>query len=121
MFREGKFMDRKTLLAISLCFLIYLGWQKLYLQPYQTSTTQTLTVQNPSAPPSENLSQHLNTTAGDQTKLSQSSAVQQKAPSAKRPAQRLALQTSLGEAILGDDGRFFADWTLKGYKLGISS
>jgi YidC/Oxa1 family membrane protein insertase len=119
-------MDRKTLLAVTLCFLIYLGWQKFYIQPYYQAGPTSVTsgqIANPS-----NLSQNARDgiqeeqTQQDRTTTSQSSPTLHPAPApvAKRPSQKLPLHTSIGEAILGDDGRFFADWTLKSYKLDIS-
>lgn len=115
-------MDRKTLLAVTLCFLIYIGWQKFFIQPYVPgpSTQSSAVLSHPEGGQQTIGSAAPSSTHQDQTKLSQSSPVQQNPAAPRKPAQKLPLHTSIGEALVGDDGRFFADWTLKTYKLGIS-
>jgi YidC/Oxa1 family membrane protein insertase len=103
-------MDRRTLLAITLCLFIYLGWMKLYNEPrmqQHQASIQSNQV-NPSSPSSPPDSQSR-----------QAPQSQSKTP-LKHDPQRISLQTSTGEAILGDTGNFLQNWHLKSYKVGIS-
>jgi len=82
-------MDRKTLIAVALCFLIFVTWDRLVLQPRLSQVTPPTTqVQSaPITPPEE------------------------------PKANSLAVRTALGEAFLGDRGAFFTDFRLKDYTL----
>lgn len=102
-------MDRRTTLAIVLCFLIYMGWQKFYLEPRmphqptqtaqtaETTGTQTQAVTSPGTP----------------------NTVAKAAPS--RPSETVTLPTGTGDAVLNDSSGFFSGWKLKSYRLGLSS
>jgi YidC/Oxa1 family membrane protein insertase len=104
-------MDRKTLLAISLCFLIYLGWQKFYIEPrFPVGKTGAPTAQ---------------TTPISSAPVKDSATTSQAAPTATTPTktrepQKMTLATSTGDAIISDTGPIFTDWTLKSYKLGLA-
>jgi YidC/Oxa1 family membrane protein insertase len=103
-------MDRRTLLAITLCFLIFLGWQKFYLEPRHQAAQQQQAL---TAPPAQ-APQSAQPPATD-------AASAQAAPSAPAAATRTErLATGTGDALIGDGARFFAGWTLKSYKLGIA-
>jgi YidC/Oxa1 family membrane protein insertase len=108
-------MDRKTLLAMTLCLLIYAGWQKFYIEPHvQPQNTQTLNVEHKEA------SRPTETTLTTQSAPKKDSTSQSARSTPPHTPQKLSLQTGTGEAILGDSGSFFLDWNLKSYKLGIS-
>jgi YidC/Oxa1 family membrane protein insertase len=100
-------MDRRTLLAIALCFGIFALWQKLYLEPRVPAP-------------------------GAQTQV-QTQTAQQQAPTAQTfpaaaapPALRskepksVPVATGIGVAEAGNGTRFFTGWNLKGYRLGTS-
>ena len=106
-------MDRRTLLAITLCFLIYMGWQKYYLEPrLPTTNVSQITNQKPEQQPI--------TTTQNAAPEEEASAP---APELthKRPTQTLALETPTGQAAVGDGADIFADWSLKNYHEGVSN
>src|SRR6185437_11197778 len=112
-------MDRRTVLAITLCFLIYLGWQKYYLEPRIPHN------EAPTAQTTEN-QQTLQTANSSNQSLS----AQNEAPSSaetnhqtvpKHPAQTVTLQTGTGDATLGDSSPFFVGWSLKNWHQGLSN
>lgn len=126
---EGKFMDRRTLLAMTLCFLIFLGWQKLFPQYYPNQAThssaQSLQVAQSQSTPSQ-ASTQTNNTQSSQTASSGSTGAAQtiqkisgQSSQATAP-QSIQVATSIGEASIGDAQSFFTGWRLKGYKQGIS-
>ncbi len=99
-------MDRRTLLAITLCFMIYLGWHKFYIEPRFQQTSQNpitetaVTTQDQSAPSS-----------GHKAQSPQKS---------KLPPVELSLSTGTGDSRLSDGSSFISDWQLKSYKLGMA-
>lgn len=104
-------MDRRTLLAIALCFLIFMGWQKLYLEPRmprapQAPTTATQTQGRPSSPSGTSQKQGQSITAP--------TAVAQK------PLESKPVATAIGTAQVGNGSKFFTGWDLKTYRLGIA-
>jgi YidC/Oxa1 family membrane protein insertase len=101
-------MDRNTILAVTLCFLIFLGWQKFYQEPRmhpQSVQQSTPTVQSPSA---------------STVLFNQESPLKKVKDSHPRPSKNVRISTGTGEAILGDGGYVFSGWQLKSYKLGLS-
>lgn len=111
-------MDRRTLTAIILCFGIFLGWQKLYMEPrlqlakqeqQQQTTTETRT------PPSTSTSA-TNAPVAQQPTASTHAAV----PQSKRPSQTETILTGTGEATLSDGGKMIRGWNLKDYYQGLS-
>ncbi len=108
-------MDRRTLLAISLSFLIFFGWQKLYLEP------RTRPVGNPpgieTAIQDQNRQTSITGVAPDQITRGGSPTTP---PPAQHAPQTLALANGTGSAVLGDGSAFFVGWDLKSYRLGIS-
>jgi len=110
-------MDRKTLLAMALCLLVFLGWQKLMEQKFASHNPAQ--IQSLTPPPSStegSISQ--NSTALVQNASLQTPSKPKQA--LRQPEQKVTLVTQTGDAILGDSGSFFLGWNLKGYKLGIS-
>lgn len=114
-------MDRRTLLAITLCFLIYLGWQKLYFEPrFQAEHPQAPTaLTNPSESTGNQTQTHETkpSAIGDQ-KIQSYSAKSTKP--VHRDSQKLQVPTSIGQVTLSDSSAFFSGFSLKSYKLGIS-
>ena len=109
-------MDRRSFLAIVLCFLVFLGWQKLYIEPRlpHGNPAATLTQAQP-----ENQSGA--TAVGSQTpNPSQASSVTGEIKHASAPQTR-EIPTGTGQAILGDGGNFFVGYNLKAYQQGLSA
>lgn len=101
-------MDRRTILAIALSFLIFFGWQKFYLEPRQQAYQQT------------------QTQVTQQTTQAGGGAVNTGAPETRaavkagRPqpaAQRESIDATTGVAVVGNGAAFFEEWSLKEYTL----
>jgi YidC/Oxa1 family membrane protein insertase len=106
-------MDRRTLLAIILCFGIFLAWQKLYIEPRMPKQVQT-TTQTQSQP---SASTSTTTAPSAQQSTTQTQAA---APQAKKPAQTESLISGTGDAILADSGKWIRSWNLKEYYRGLN-
>ncbi len=106
-------MDRRTLLAISLCFGIFLAWQKLYIEPRMPKQVQTT---------AETASQTPTTTATTSAANAQQSSAltQTAAPQVKKPARTETLPTGTGDVVLSDSGKMIGGWNLKNYYQGLS-
>ena len=102
-------MDRKTLLAISLCFLIYAGWQKYYIEPRMPQAMQQV------YPPTQ-----MTGMQPSQQLYPAQSGVISSSNSAPRPSQTRSLETKIGQAVIGDGWDMFVGWTLKSYKTALS-
>ncbi len=105
-------MDRRTLLAITLCFLIYVGWQKYYLEPRLHTQTQ-----EQGAETSSRSGEIARSKATSETTLR---LPPQSTAHHSHPSKKITLSTETGESLINEEGPFFSNWTLKGYKLGIS-
>jgi YidC/Oxa1 family membrane protein insertase len=107
-------MDRRTLLTISICFLIYLGWQKFYLEPrlpHPQAVSQTVgTTGSTSATTTSSTANTAEISSGTATPVTNT----------KKPTQTLSLQTGTGEAVAGDGSAVFSDWKLKSYRVGLA-
>jgi YidC/Oxa1 family membrane protein insertase len=104
-------MDRRTLLAIALCFLVYAGWQKYMMPQHAVVQQQQAQTQSPTATQSSaTLSAGSSSTASTAVNTTQT-----------HPSETLPLSTSVSNATLGDDGKFFVEWNLKDYKKGIAA
>lgn len=106
-------MDRKSLLAIVLCFGIFLAWQKLYIEPHMpkqvpVTEQQTTAAQNTGTPTSPTATTSIPPSEG------------KGAPHAAHPARTITLQTGTGDAVIGDNGKVFTGWNLKDYYQGLS-
>ena len=88
-------MDRKTLLAIVLCFGIYLSWQKLYVEP-RLPAPEILT---PASPPTTPVASQIQATTH------------------ATATAYLPISIGSGEAVVTNGSYFFQRWTLKNYKL----
>jgi YidC/Oxa1 family membrane protein insertase len=108
-------MDRRTLLAISLSFLIFFGWQKYYLEPRSHQSAPQGVVAGLQAPGAEPVITGVTPTATAGGKSATPSA-----PPTRHAPQTLAIPNGTGAAILGDGAPFFTGWDLKSYRLGIS-
>jgi YidC/Oxa1 family membrane protein insertase len=109
-------IDRRTLLAITLCFGIFLAWQKLYIEP-QMAAKQAVTQQAQT----QSTTQTAQATAiaagsGSDTKTLAAAPV-----SKLKPAQTLPLSSGIADAKIGDGGEFIADWTSRNYHQGLST
>jgi YidC/Oxa1 family membrane protein insertase len=101
-------MDRRTLIAMVLCFLIFLGWQKLYIEPHMPHT---LAVSQAIAP----------VLAPNTTAIAPSAPIGNiTQPTTAHPTETRVIPGDVGNAILGDGNRAFVDWSLKSYKLGLT-
>jgi YidC/Oxa1 family membrane protein insertase len=104
-------MDRRTLLAVGLCFLIMLGWQKFYIEPNTPPPTQKVetaatspaavvnTVNNTTSPANSVVESAANTPLATHTGKVQKS-----------------LQIKAAKVEVGSGSRFFSNWTLEQYK-----
>jgi YidC/Oxa1 family membrane protein insertase len=106
-------MDRKTLLAMALSFLIIFGWQKLYLEPRLPRNNTQIAQINHQQQSQPNQAQ--STTPPNGASLSQAS----KPTSAPKAKQELPLEVSTGAAKISNGPKLFADWNLKSYKLSL--
>lgn len=102
-------MDRRTVLAIALCFGVFLAWQKLYIEPRMPKPQPVATQQT--APAAEAPTSSLpNTTMSAATPEAKE----------KRPSETRELSTKVGKASIGDGNKFFVGWDLASYRLGIA-
>lgn len=100
-------MDRRTLLAITLCFGIYVAWQKLYLEPRMPQPAPTAALTEAAS---------LGTANQVLEQAKPQAITPAPAPTPSRPETRLTVPAATGEATVGDSGRFLKDWRLKSYK-----
>ena len=104
-------MDKKTWIAVSICFLVYFDWQKLYVDP--NTHRQQNAIQNSTAP--------VNSVTGAAVTtapiLSPSHVASATAP------QKLLWDAATGTVTLKggslDKGKLIGDWTLRDYRLGL--
>jgi YidC/Oxa1 family membrane protein insertase len=104
-------MDRRTLLAIGLCFLIFVGWQKYYIEPR---------LPKPKAAPIVEATSRATDTNAAETKLSgakTSVSAQKRAPIEPKS---IPITTSTGTAILGNGGKLFTNWQLSRYRTSLA-
>jgi YidC/Oxa1 family membrane protein insertase len=94
--------------------MIYLGWQKFYLEPRLPHQTQTTTQQ-------QALESAGSPTQGMTAQGNVSSKTAVPSESAHHPSQTVTLNTGTGEAIVSDSAKFFSGWKLKSYSLGLSA
>lgn len=109
-------MDRRTWLAVVLCFVIAFAWQKFYIEPrmpaqYSAPAGNTAAPQVQSAAPPQQQIQPQSPTAKAVTPPSRS----------KVEAQTRAIKTETGDAVVSSGRKFFTGWNLKSYRLGLSS
>lgn len=97
-------MDRRTLIAMLLCFAIFMGWQKFYIEPRLPQKTAQVEAENPQ----RSSTQVSNPTLESKTGLP------------PRPAQELTLKSQTGSIVLTDTGKLIKDWTLKNYHIGLN-
>jgi YidC/Oxa1 family membrane protein insertase len=107
-------MDRRTLLAIILCFGIFLAWQKLYIEPRMPK--QVPTTAQTQSPPTEST----NATTGSSAQQQPTAQTHAAASQTKKPAQTETMISGTGEATLSDSGKWIRNWNLKEYYRGLS-
>jgi YidC/Oxa1 family membrane protein insertase len=105
-------MDRRTLVAITLCFLIFLGWQKFYIEP-----------RLPKAAPQQEVA----VTADAKPAESVAGAATPKKPGKPTAPGKTDIAPETREVQLGaatvqvsNGSRIFTGWDLKTYRLGIA-
>lgn len=99
-------MDRRTLVAITLCFAIYMGWQKLYLEPRlhaQQASQKNVQPQNTSA-----------TAGGSGVPAPTASVGSIPTPQAKVET----LTSESGPLQVSNAAQLIQDWTLSAYSRG---
>ncbi|MBC7693002.1 MAG: membrane protein insertase YidC [Methylotenera sp.] len=120
-------MDRRTLLAVALCFLIFMGWQKYYIEPrmpHATAVTQTApqTGEAPTATQAvtagrPDTAQNAANISNPAT-LSTAPAVKSGTPAA--PFESRSIKVSTGTALIGNGPKIFTGWDLTSYRLGLA-
>jgi YidC/Oxa1 family membrane protein insertase len=113
-------IDRRTLLAISLCFGIFLGWQKLYIEPQlaaKQAAQQALAAQ---ATVASTASTAASTAASSAATAAEASGKAQEVALAHKPAETLPVSSGIADAKVGDAGEFLVDWTSRAYHQGLS-
>lgn len=104
-------MDRKTLLAIGLSLLFFIGWQKFYIEPrlpkagqsVAPSGSEAVSLTSPGASAASGILSNPGTAAK---------------PIAAKPieAKSTDVVTGTGPAKIGDAGKFFTGWSLAQYR-----
>ena len=100
-------MDRRSALAVIICMLIFLGWQKFFIEPkiaLHLSTSEIANTSSQNTPP-----ENLHTESSTKT-----------AEISKKPAENLRVEVAGAAVTLTDGGSFFSNWILKDYKVGIA-
>ena len=111
-------MDRRTTLAIVLCFLIFMGWERFYVAPRvqeQQRIQQQLAVQQASSP------QALETAAATASSQGPAKSAAVTLPKAPRPSKSIDLALDAGQVVLGDGRHLIRDWKLKNYREGLAA
>lgn len=97
-----KKMDKRTLLAVSLSFLIFLGWQKYYIEPRLPKKETTISQNTPS-----------NNAVSTQDKNTFSNPPNSSA--APIPSEEIEFQTKVGHGKIGNGKKFFTSFELEKY------
>jgi YidC/Oxa1 family membrane protein insertase len=104
-------IDRRTLLAITLCFGIFLAWQKLYIEPQMAAKQAAQQSQQQLAPQQQ--SPTTNTTA--------SGANTSPTAASRRPVKTAPIGSGVADATIGDAGEFIVGWTSKSYHQALTA
>ncbi|MDR3607500.1 MAG: membrane protein insertase YidC [Oligoflexia bacterium] len=115
-------IDRRTLLAISLCFGIFIAWQKFYIEPQmlaKQAAQQALSAQQKQAL-AQNPAQNAQVSP-DHSITAGSSAVSAPANREHHPAQNLPIHSGIADARIGDAAEFITEWASKTYRQGLAS
>ncbi len=102
-------MDRRTLLAIILCCLIYYTWQRYLVDPHWVPLSQETQMAQKNA-----------ITPLSSMKGAVKDSVSQGSRLIKQPQQSMPVRTSISDLVIGDGQSFFIDWKLNQYKLGMA-
>jgi YidC/Oxa1 family membrane protein insertase len=100
-------IDRRTPIAILICVLIFLAWQKLYLEPRS--------VQAPPAPAAQTAQ------APTGTPVTGTTPPAVGIPTARASAELVSkpMATGTGEALISNGPYLFSGWQLKSYRRGL--
>lgn len=101
-------MDKRSFLAIALCFLIFLGYQKLYLEPRMPKTPEQSSTESPPAVQSQSVVQESKKEITPSSRPTQTRETMEKVTLHNR------------EIVVGSGRQFFKDWSLLEYKRGSS-
>ena len=100
-------MDKRTLLALTLSFLIFMGWQKFYIEPRLPKTnpaTQTVGANPPVAPiPPTNASTGMGALTGSVPTASLNAA----------PSEEIPFQTKVAHGTVGNAKKFFTTFEIE--------
>ena len=112
-------MDRRTLLAVTLCFLIFMGWQKFYIEPHMVA-------QNAAAVSSTG-TVGSGSTSAQAPPVSTNAPVANSAPTSNQntsstniPFETRQLNLGTSVATVGNGAKLFTGWELKSYRLDIA-
>ena len=110
-------MDRRTLLAVTLCFLIFMGWQKFYIEPHMIAQTSVVSSQVGNTASTGAVSSAQTQPPAGQT-AANNSAPPTSVSTLPVETRKLNLGTSI--ATVGNGTKFFTGWELKSYRLDIA-
>src|SRR5438552_3690605 len=107
-------MDRRTLSAVVICLVIFLTWQKLYVDKVAPNTdTKAATAQTAQVVPPT-------VTAADASSASPPAAIQPVgADQPVRGLMTLVLTASTGDAVLGDGANVLSGWDLRHFRQNL--
>ncbi len=103
-------MDRRTALAVVICMLILMGWQKFFIEPRMAAPIGT----SASAPAREEVNPATAPSAPNTLAQGLSPSTVHKSSSP------LTIDGNNGQIRLDDGKNFLSDWILKDYKQGMS-
>ena len=106
-------MDRRTLLAITLCFLIFVGWQKFYIEPHQLAVQQAATQASGGGTHSAS--------PGSGITSSSEKAVSAAPKQQARPETTITLPVATGSVVVSDKSKLIKSWTLNTYRQSMEA
>lgn len=112
-------MDRRTLLAITLCFAIFMAWQKFYIEP-RMPAQQPAEVSAPTAKgaPAGAAANPANPAAAAPTASATLAAVP---ATQSKPETTLTLRSGTGDLVTGSGSKIIRSWLLKDYHVALSN
>jgi YidC/Oxa1 family membrane protein insertase len=102
------FMDRKTLLAVALSFLVFVGWQKFYIEPRMPKTSND--------PKSAQTQTPIQSEGGAQQSQAALSNEGSKVSKPIKPLKNFLVEVPAGIIQYSTGPRFFTDWQISQFK-----
>ena len=102
-------MDRRTLLTMALCFLVFFGWQKFYIEPRTPRARPGNTQTAPGGQPTAGAA----TSGGQASALAVTAQPGQSSPAVEAKVESLAFEGA--KLSLSNGAAAFSDWTLSQY------